>query len=179
MKWIQTRLEHVWVLEPEPREDVRGAFARGWCSREAAGRGLSPVWVQMNTSVSRRSGTLRGLHLQAPPWEEAKLVRCIRGAIWDVAVDLRPGSATRLRWHGVELSAANRRALYVPEGCAHGFVTLEENTEVLYLVSQYYAPEAERGVRWDDPALAISWPREASVVSDKDRGWPPVREGGA
>jgi dTDP-4-dehydrorhamnose 3,5-epimerase len=178
MNWIKTALAGVWVLELDPKQDDRGLFARAWCRDEAAGRGLTPEWVQMNVSVSRRAGTLRGLHWQAPPWEEAKLVRCVRGAIWDVAVDLRPGSPTRLRWHGEELSADNRRALYVPEGCAHGLLTLTGDAEVHYLVSRRYTPEAERGARWDDPLLAIAWPRPVAVISEKDSRWPPLQEEG-
>jgi dTDP-4-dehydrorhamnose 3,5-epimerase len=172
MIWQQTALSGVWVLDIESREDERGFFARGWCQREAAERGLHPAWVQMNMSLSRRAGTLRGMHWQEAPWREAKLVRCVAGALWDVAVDLRAGSPTYLRWHGEELSARNRRALYVPEGCAHGLLTLEDNTEVHYLVSQHYAPEAERGARWDDPLLAIAWPRPVEVISAKDSRWP-------
>ena len=174
MKWLRTDLAGVWVLELEPKEDERGFFARGWCASEAAGHGLSPVWVQMNVSFSKQAGTLRGLHWQAAPWEEAKLVRAARGAIWDVAVDLREGSPTLHQWHAEELSAENRRALYVPEGCAHGFITLEDTTEAHYQVSQSYTPEAERGARWDDPLLAIAWPRTPVVISAKDASWPPV-----
>jgi dTDP-4-dehydrorhamnose 3,5-epimerase len=176
MKWEQTAVAGLWRLELESRGDDRGFFARGWCAREAAAHGLNPAWVQMNASLSRHAGTLRGLHWQAAPWEEVKLVRCVRGAIWDVGVDLRPGSPTYLRWHGEELSAENRRALYVPEGCAHGFLSLTPDAEVHYLVSQFYAPEAERGARWDDPALAIAWPRAVEVISDKDSRWPFLGE---
>ena len=176
MKWIRTALDGVWVLEPEPREDKRGSFARAWCIREAAEHNLKPAWVQMNLSLNHRAGTLRGLHWQAAPWQEAKLVRCVKGAVWDVAVDLRSGSPTYLSWHGEELNDANRRALYVAEGCAHGFLTLTDGVEVHYLVSNYYAPEAERGARWDDPALSIAWPRTVEVISDKDAAWPPLGE---
>lgn len=177
MIWKKTAISGVWVLEIETIEDHRGFFARGWCRREAAEHGLNPVWVQLNTSLSKRAGTLRGLHWQAAPWQEAKLVRCVRGALWDVAVDLREGSPTYLRWHAEELSARNRRAMHVPEGCAHGLLTLEDDTEVHYLVSQHYAPEAERGARWDDPSLAIAWPRAVEVISAKDSSWPLLGSG--
>ena len=134
--------------------------------------GLRPRWVQANTSLSRDVGTLRGMHYQKAPWQEAKLVRCTRGAIYDVIIDLRPASPTFLRWVGAELTADNHRALYVPEDFAHGFLTLTGDVEISYLVSQFYTPQAECGVRWNDPAVGIRWPREVSVISEKDARWP-------
>lgn len=176
MKWISTPVKNVWLLEPEPISDSRGLFTRLWCEREAAERGLSPHWVQQNLSLSVAAGTFRGLHYQLPPNAEAKLIRCSRGAIWDVAVDLRPDSPTRLQWYGAQLSAENRRALYVPEGCAHGFLSLSENSEVQYLVSAFYAPSCERGLRWDDPALRLELPAAVLHISPKDSSWPRLQE---
>jgi dTDP-4-dehydrorhamnose 3,5-epimerase len=172
MIWHETAVAGVWVLELQSFDDERGFFARAWCRREAAEHGLNPVWVQMNMSASKRAGTLRGLHWQDEPWQESKLVRCVQGSLFDVAVDLRPDSPTYLSWHGEELTSRNRRALYVPEGCGHGILTLENDTEVHYMVSQHYAPEAERGARWDDPLLGIAWPRSVEVISRKDSRWP-------
>lgn len=172
MRFLESRLAGVWIVEPELHTDARGSFARIWCAREFGERGLETGIAQCALSVNRRRGTLRGLHYQAPPWEETKLVRCVRGALWDVVVDLRPGSPTYLRHRGVELTAENRRALYVPAGCAHGFQTLEDDTEVLYQLSTPYVPEAARGLRWDDPGLAIRWPLEPTVLSDRDRSFP-------
>src|SRR5262249_49758163 len=146
------------IVEPELRSDERGGFARLWCRREFAEHGLNAAFVQCNGSFSARRGTLRGLHYQAAPYQEAKLVRCIRGAIFDVLVDLRRDSQTYLRWFGVELTADNWKMIYVPEGCAHGYLTLEDNVEVMYPVTSFYHPEAERGLRWDDPLVAIQWP---------------------
>ncbi|MCS7006655.1 MAG: dTDP-4-dehydrorhamnose 3,5-epimerase, partial [Thermoleophilia bacterium] len=163
-----TPLRDVWVVEPELLEDERGFFARVWDTAEFAARGLNGALVQCSISFNRRRGTLRGLHYQAPPHEEAKLVRCIAGAIFDVAVDLRPSSDTYCRWYGIELSAENRLALYVPEGCAHGFLTLEDRSEVLYQMSAFHAPEAACGVRFDDPAFSIAWPGEVVVVNARD-----------
>jgi dTDP-4-dehydrorhamnose 3,5-epimerase len=176
MKWISTPLPSVWLLEPETVSDSRGLFTRLWCEREAAERGLSPRWVQQNLSLTVAAGTFRGLHYQLPPNAEAKLIRCSRGAIWDVAVDLRPDSPTRLQWYGTQLSAENRRALYVPEGCGHGFLSLSENSEVQYLVSAFYAPSCERGLRWDDPVLQLELPADVLHVSPKDNTWPRLQE---
>lgn len=172
MTFTETPLAGAFVLDPERREDDRGFFARVYCEREFRERGLTPRVAQANVSWNPRRGTLRGMHYQVEPFREAKLVRCTRGAIHDVIADLRPDSPTRMRWVGVELTAENRRMLYVPEGFAHGFVTLEDDTEVAYQVSESYAPGAERGIRWDDPALGIEWPAEVRVISDKDRSWP-------
>jgi len=176
MKWISTPLPSVWLLEPEPIADSRGLFTRLWCEREAAERGLSPRWVQQNLSLTVAASTFRGLHYQLPPHAEAKLIRCTRGEIWDVVVDLRPDLPTRLRWYGAQLSAENRRALYVPEGCAHGFLSLCENSEVQYLVSAFYAPSSERGLRWDDPAIQLQLPAAVLHTSPKDDTWPWLEE---
>jgi dTDP-4-dehydrorhamnose 3,5-epimerase len=172
MIFHETSIAGVWVLEPERHVDERGFFARTWDGEELAGRGLNGNLAQCSISYNRRRGTLRGLHLQAPPHEEAKLVRCTAGAIFDVAVDLRPSSATFTRWVGRELSAENRLALYVPEGCAHGFVTLADDTEVAYEISAGYAPESARGVRWNDPAFGIDWPVAIGVINERDRSYP-------
>ena len=176
MKFLPVGLDGAWLVELEPRGDERGFFSRTWCEREAAAVGLHPRWVQANGSFSRDAGTLRGMHFQSAPAQEAKLVRCIRGAIFDVAVDLRPASPTYLKWYGAELTADNRRALYVPEDFAHGFLSLSENAEVSYMVSQFYTPKAEGGLRWDDPAVGIKWPREVNVISEKDAKWPHVQK---
>lgn len=169
MKVERLALEGALLLRPEPRVDDRGAFMRLWCAREV---GLDLHWVQVNQSLSRSAGTLRGLHRQTVPHEEWKLVRCLRGAIHDVIVDLRPGSASRGGWLGVDLRAEEQSALLVPAGFAHGFLTLTDDTEVNYLVSAYYEPTAERGLRWDDPRIGIRWPMAPTVLSDKDRAWP-------
>jgi dTDP-4-dehydrorhamnose 3,5-epimerase len=169
MRFVETQIADVWVIEPELLEDERGFFARTWDTNVFAEHGLSPRFVQSSISYNRTRGTLRGLHFQAAPHEEAKLVRCTSGAIFDVAVDLRPDSETFRRWFGVELSARNRLALYVPEGCAHGFLTLADDSEVSYQISELWAPEAGRGVRWDDPAFDIEWPAEVVVINDRDR----------
>jgi dTDP-4-dehydrorhamnose 3,5-epimerase len=167
-----TKLESVWVIEPERYEDARGFFARTWDSDEFLQRGLRDVVVQTSISYNRRRGTLRGLHYQAAPHEEAKLVRCTGGAIFDVAVDLRPRSATFRHWVGVELSAENRHALYVPEGCAHGFLTLANDSEVAYQMSAPHEANASGGVRFDDPAFGIEWPAAVVVVNERDRSYP-------
>jgi len=167
-----TPLAGVFVIEPERLGDDRGFFARTWCRKEFEAHGLNPDVVQCNVSWNARRGSVRGLHYQAVPHAEAKLVRCTRGAIWDVAVDLRPGSPTFKRWTAVELTAENHHALYVPEGCAHGFQTLADDSEVFYQMSAAHAPDAERGVRWNDPALAIRWPIETVTLSDRDRALP-------
>ena len=149
--------------------DERGFFARSWCEKEFGDHGLTTKVVQSNISQNRRRGTLRGIHYQASPFEETKVVRCIAGAIYDVAVDLRKDSPTFKQWYGAELSAENRKSLYIPKGCGHGFLTLADETEVLYLMSDLYNPEAARGVRWDDPAFQIDWPGEVQVISERDR----------
>jgi dTDP-4-dehydrorhamnose 3,5-epimerase len=173
MIFRETELSGVFVIDLEPREDERGFFARAWCQKEFEANGLSSRLVQCNLSFNHRKGTLRGLHYQEEPFAEVKLVRCTRGAIYDVIVDLRRNSATYRQWIGVELSADNRRMLYVPEGFAHGYQTLEDETETFYQVSEFYSPGAERGVRWNDPAFHISWPDvETRIMSDKDASWP-------
>jgi dTDP-4-dehydrorhamnose 3,5-epimerase len=161
-----------WVIRPSPREDIRGRFMRAWCQREFSDQGIQFTPVQANMSLSIRSGTIRGLHYQVAPALEAKLVRCTRGAIFDVVVDLRPKSPTYRSWHGVSLTAENARMLYVPEGCAHGCQTTQDMSELLYLTSAFYSPDAVRGLRYDDPAIGIRWPVEVSDISDQDRGWP-------
>jgi len=172
MRFTQTQLKGAFIIEPEKLEDERGFFARSWCHREAEPYGIHPEWVQCNISFNRKKGTLRGLHYQAAPFEEAKLVRCTMGAIYDVIVDLRRSAATAKQWIGVELTAQNRRMLYIPEGLAHGFLTLEDNSEVFYQMSEFYHPEAARGVRWDDPAFGIQWPAGVDIISDRDRSYP-------
>jgi len=169
MRFVETPITDVWVIEPELFEDERGFFARTWDTNAFAERGLSSEFVQSSISYNRTRGTLRGLHFQAPPHEEAKLVRCTSGVIFDVAVDLRSDSETFQRWFGVELSSRNRLALYVPEGCAHGFLTLTDDSEVSYQISAFWAPDAGRGVRWDDPAFGIEWPADVVVVNERDR----------
>jgi dTDP-4-dehydrorhamnose 3,5-epimerase len=170
----KTALGGVFIIEPERREDRRGFFARTWCQEEFAGHGLNPHLVQCSVSVNVLRGTLRGMHFQAPPHAEAKLIRCTRGAMWDVALDLRPGSPTFRRHVGAELTAENRLALYIPEGVAHGFQTLEDNTEVLYQMTAAYAPETARGVRFDDPAFGIPWPIPDPIVLERDRNYRSV-----
>ena len=171
MKFIGTPLPGAWVIELEELGDERGWFARTFDAEEFRARGLNPDVVQCNASFNARRDTLRGMHYQAEPHGESKLVRCVRGAIFDVAVDLRPDSSTYHGWHGVELSADNRLALYIPAGLAHGFQTLTDDCEVLYQMGHRYVPEASQGVRWDDPAFSIEWPYVDGerVISDKDR----------
>jgi len=159
-------------VEPELLEDERGSFARSFCQEEFRAHGLDPVIAQCNISFNKRRGVLRGLHYQVKPHEEAKLVRCTRGAIWDVIVDLREGAPTRYRWFATELTADNRRALYIPRGFAHGFQTLADNSEVFYQMSEFYHPESARGVRWNDPIIGIAWPLADPVVSPRDRSYP-------
>jgi len=169
----ETEIPGAFAIDLERRDDDRGFFARAWCAEEFAAQGLSTRLVQANISFNASAGTLRGMHFQRAPHEEAKLVRCTRGALFDAIVDLRTDSPAYKRWFGVELTAENRRALYVPEGCAHGYQTLVDATEVFYLVSEAYAPESEAGVLWDDPAFGIAWPpAEARIISPKDASWP-------
>jgi dTDP-4-dehydrorhamnose 3,5-epimerase len=173
MIFHETEIPGAFTVDLERRDDERGFFARAWCAEEFAAQGLSTRLVQANLSFNASAGTLRGMHFQRAPHEEAKLVRCTRGALFDAIVDLRPDSPAYRRWLGVELTAENRRALYIPEGCAHGFQTLVDATEVFYLVSEAYAPESEGGVGWDDPAFGIEWPpAEARIISPKDSSWP-------
>ena len=172
MIFHETAVAGVWLIEPERLEDERGFFARVWDAREFEEHGLNPRLVQCSIAYTRARGTLRGLHYQAAPHEEAKLVRCVAGSIFDLAVDLRPGSSTFCQWHGAILSAENRLALYVPEGCAHGFLALRDDCEVLYQISEWHAPETAKGVRWNDPAFAIRLPEPVLVVNDRDRSYP-------
>jgi dTDP-4-dehydrorhamnose 3,5-epimerase len=174
MRFVQTKVEGAFLIEPEPIADERGFFARVFCRQEFADHGLNPELAQGNVSFNHVKGTLRGLHYQAAPHQEAKLVRCTCGAIWDVALDLRPGSPTYLAWAGYVLSDANRSMLYVPEGCAHGFLTLTDGAEVTYQMSAPYAPAAGRGVRWDDPAFGIDWPGEVVVINQRDATYPDM-----
>jgi len=172
MIFEETPLPGAFVIRLERREDDRGFFARSWCQHEFAAHNLIDRIVQVNTSYNRLRGTLRGMHWQQAPHAETKLVRCTRGALYDVIVDLRPDSPAYKRWVGVELTADNRDMLYVPEGFAHGFQTLVDGTEAIYQVSQFYTPGAERGARHDDPAFDIGWPLPVAAISDKDGGWP-------
>ena len=174
MRFEPTPIEGVWVVDIEPIQDERGFFARAWCAHEFAEHGLEATFVQENVAFSARARTLRGLHFQREPVSEVKLVRCTAGSVWDVAVDLRPGSSTLNHWFGVSLTASERNMLSVPEGCAHGYLTLEDASEVRYLTTQFYAPAAAFGARYDDPAFDISWPSEVDVISEQDRGWPLV-----
>ena len=172
MIFTETELPGVFLLELEMLEDERGFFARSFCVEEFAARGLHAHFPQANISFNRARGTLRGMHYQAEPKAEPKVVRCTQGSIFDVAVDLRANSRTHCGWTGHELSAQNRRALYVPSGCAHGFVTLEENCEVHYLMGEVYDADLARGVRWNDPAFAIDWPLLPQVISARDAAYP-------
>jgi dTDP-4-dehydrorhamnose 3,5-epimerase len=169
---LETKLRGAFVIEVEPIEDERGFFARSFARDFFEGRGLRGDFVQSSISYNARSGTLRGMHYQVSPHAETKVVRCTRGAIFDVIVDLRPGSATERQWIGAELTADNHRMLYVPEDFAHGFLTLENASEVFYEITQYYSAEAARGVRWDDPALGIAWPETPVVLSARDKSLP-------
>jgi dTDP-4-dehydrorhamnose 3,5-epimerase len=175
MRLEKTRIEGVLVVEPEPVADARGLFSRTFDADSFAAAGLPTDWPQCNTSFNLRRGTLRGLHYQADPKPEAKLVRCTRGRIFDVAVDIRPGSPTYLHWHGIELSADNRRALFIAAGLAHGFVTLEDSSEVFYQMGEVYDGTLARGLRWSDPVFAIAWPLAPAVISDRDAGYPDFR----
>jgi dTDP-4-dehydrorhamnose 3,5-epimerase len=172
MKFKETSLAGTYQIDLEKHGDDRGFFARAFCEREFAERGLVGVFVQVNNSLTAEAGTLRGMHYQLPPAAETKVVRCIRGSLWDCVLDIRPDSPTFGQWFWAELTAENRRMMYVPKGCAHGFITLMDDTEAFYFVDAFYAPDLERGVRWDDPKFAIEWPRDPVVLSDKDRNHP-------
>jgi dTDP-4-dehydrorhamnose 3,5-epimerase len=172
----ETAVPGAFVVEPERSVDARGFFARTFCRREFEALGLNPNLAQCSISWNRRRGTLRGLHYQAAPHAEAKLVRCTRGAVFDVVVDLREGSPTFGRWHACELSAENRSAMYIPEGCAHGFQTLVDDTEALYLISEFHHPESSRGARWDDPAIGVEWPLAVTEMSERDASFPYLKE---
>jgi dTDP-4-dehydrorhamnose 3,5-epimerase len=171
MIFTETPIAGAFLIDLEPRGDERGFFARFFCEREFGAHGLSTHFVQANNSLSARRGTLRGMHYQLAPKAETKVVRCLRGALFDIVLDLRKGSPTFGKSFGAELSADNRRMMYVPKGFGHGFVTLTDDTEALYLVDEFYSPEHERGVRWDDPKFGIQWPVAPVVMSDKDRSY--------
>ena len=172
MIFASTRLEDALLIDIEPKEDERGFFARTWCRQELAARGLDAEIAQESVSYNRLRGTLRGLHFQRFPHEETKIVRCTRGSIFDVIVDLRPHSPSYLQWQGFELTAENRRAVYIPKGFAHGFQTLAEHCEITYQISTFYAPESARGYRYDDTAFRITWPLPLTMISERDLGWP-------
>ncbi len=175
LKITETPLAGAFIIKPDLIEDDRGFFARTFCENEFRAAGLDPVIAQCNISFNRRRGTLRGMHYQIDPHEEAKLVRCTQGAIFDVIVDIREDSATRFNWYAVELCAENRLALYVPAGFAHGFQTLADDSEVLYQMSEFYHPESARGLRWDDPQVGIAWPIGDPAMSPRDRTYPLLR----
>lgn len=172
MKIQETSLPGVRIVQPTPFGDDRGFFQRIFDTKVFEQAGLEGRFVNINNSLSRHRGTLRGMHLQLAPSAEAKLVRCVRGALFDVAVDTRPDSPTRCQWYGHELTAENRLMMYVPEGFAHAFITLAEDTEAIYLSSAFYDPGRERGLRWNDPAVGVEWPITPEIVSPKDQGWP-------
>jgi len=177
MIFNKTPLKDAYIIELERIEDDRGFFARSWCVREFEEHGLNPNMVQCNVSFNKKKGTLRGMHYQAAPHGEAKLVRCTKGALYDVIIDLRHGSPTFKQWFGVELTAENRKAIYVPEGFAHGFQTLEDETEVFYQMSEFYHPESARRVRYDDPAFGVEWPFLDAIVASRDRSFMKFEQG--
>jgi dTDP-4-dehydrorhamnose 3,5-epimerase len=172
MIFMETNLKSSFLIELELRADERGFFARTWCQREFEAHGLQTRWVQCNISFNKKKGTLRGMHYQVAPYAEAKLVSCTRGAIYDVIIDLRYDSPTFKQWQGVNLTADNRQMLFIPEGFAHGFQTLDDDTEVFYQMSEFYAPDYAKGVRWDDPAFGIPWPIDERIISERDRSYP-------
>jgi dTDP-4-dehydrorhamnose 3,5-epimerase len=172
MIFRETPLRGAYLIELEKREDERGFFARSWCETEFKDHGLNTRIAQCNVSLNWKEGTLRGMHYQIKPFEESKLVRCTRGALHDVIIDIRRGSPTYRKHLGVELTQDNGMMLYVPEGFAHGFLTLKDDTEVFYQISEFYAPDAARGFRWNDPSFDIAWPAEVKVISDRDRSYP-------
>jgi dTDP-4-dehydrorhamnose 3,5-epimerase len=172
MTFHETKISGVYEIHLEPKLDERGFFARSWCQKEFENHGLNPRLVQCDVSFNTRKGTLRGMHYQVAPYPEAKVVRCTRGSIFDVVVDLRPQSRTFKNWISAILSAENRSSIYVPEGCAHGFLTLDDKSEVFYQMSEFYNPDSGRGVRWDDPTFQILWPAKVEVISERDRTYP-------
>ena len=174
MIFSETKLEGAYIIDLERLKDERGFFARAWCRKEFEDHGLTPRLAQANVSRSTKKGTLRGMHYQIAPYQEAKLLRCTNGAVYDVIIDLRPGSPTYTQWVGVELTAKNYKMFYVPEGFAHGFVTLQNDTEVTYLVSQFYTPGSERGIRWDDPRLGIKLPGALACINPRDAAYPDL-----
>ena len=172
MEFVETKLSGAYLVRVKRIEDARGYFGRGFCQQEFAAHGLNPQVSQLNVGFSLKRGTLRGMHFQMAPHDEAKLVRCTRGRVLDVVVDLRPGSKTHRQWVAAELDPDEGPMLYCPEGCAHGYLTLTDNAEIYYLTSKPYAAASARGVRYDDPAFAIGWPFAPTVISDQDRNWP-------
>jgi dTDP-4-dehydrorhamnose 3,5-epimerase len=168
----ETAVPGVWIVTPEPKEDFRGFLARTWCDREFEAVGICQQWVQSSISFNKKKGTLRGMHYQRPPYAEAKLIRCTRGRIHDVVLDLRRDTPTFKRHIVIELSAMNRNMVYIPHGLAHGFQTLEDDTEVLYQMSEFYAPGHDAGVRWNDPAFGIVWPESDPILSERDSSYP-------
>lgn len=172
MKFLETPIPGAWLIEPEPREDDRGRFMRAWCRREFEDHAIVFTPVQANMAFSVKAGTIRGMHFQSAPALEAKLVRCTRGSLFDVVVDLRPGSSNYGNWFGVRLSADDGRILFLPEGCAHGCQSMEDSTELHYLTSAMYAPEHAGGVRFDDPMIGVRWPLPVASISEQDRAWP-------
>jgi dTDP-4-dehydrorhamnose 3,5-epimerase len=175
MTFLETTISGVFEIRIQAIPDDRGFFARAWCRSEFEEHGLEPALVQCNISFNRRKGTLRGMHYQAAPFAETKLVRCTQGAICDVVLDLRPQSPTFKGWVAVTLTAENRNMVYVPKGCAHGFLTLQDETEVFYQMSEVYNAESARGVRWNDPSFGIAWPERVEVISDRDRNYPDFK----
>lgn len=172
MKFEETSLKDAWIIDLEPFVDARGYFTRAFCANEFQAHGIEPKFVQCNLSHNHQAGTLRGMHIQNAPVEESKLIRCARGALYDVIIDLRPTSPTYLMHFGVELTADNKRMLYVPKGFAHGFQTLQDDTEAMYMIDEYYTPEHQRGFRYNDPIFTIDWPLPVEVISEKDAAWP-------
>ena len=172
MRFRETKIPGVFEIQIEPRGDDRGFFARTWCQKEFEEHGLDPKQAQSSVSLNTRKGTLRGMHYQVAPFGETKVVRCTQGAIYDVVLDLRPQSGTFKEWIAVELTAENHTMVYVPKGCAHGFLTLKDNSEVFYQISEFYDAPSARGVRWDDPAFRIIWPEKVEVISERDRTYP-------
>jgi len=175
MKFIRTKIHDVYIIELEVVEDDRGFFTRSYCKKEFENQGIKIEAVQTNISFNLKMGTLRGLHYQQKPLEESKIVRCNRGSIWDVFVDIRnPGTSSFGQWDAVKLTQNNNRMVYIPEGCAHGFITLEDDTEVFYLMSEYYDPKLSSGIKWDDPTLSIEWPLKPTMISKRDSDFPYI-----
>lgn len=175
MLFEKTKIAGAFEIHPELKTDERGFFARSWCRQEFKQAGLNPNLAQCNISSNPHKGTLRGMHYQTAPFAEAKLVRCTRGSVYDVVIDLREDSPTFKEWIGVTLTAADHNMMYVPEGCAHGFLTLEDDCEVFYQISEFYDAESARGARWDDPAFRVKWPAQPQLMSDRDRTYPDFR----
>jgi dTDP-4-dehydrorhamnose 3,5-epimerase len=175
MIFNETKIPGVFEIGLEPRTDERGFFARSWCQREFEEHGLNPRTVQCNVSFNEKKGTLRGMHYQETPFAEAKIVRCTQGAIYDVIVDLRAESTAFKKWTALALTSERRNMIYIPEGCAHGFLTLEDNTELFYQMSEFYHPELSRGVRWNDPAFQIVWPSAVQLISERDASYPDFK----